>query len=272
MNPRLISAFYAEPWLIKPGTHKQLGAGLQAYLTNGRAPVYAMGERGGSPAPPGVAIESGIAFLMVSGVIGKHLSLLDIECSDVYDIALLERQVEDLMAREDVTTVVFQFNTPGGHAAGVQDVADLIVELGETKRTIAWVDVEACSAGYMLACACGEVYSIGTGILGSISAYIALIDQSRAFELQGLELRAFTDGELKLTGMPGKPVEDHEAAFLQERVEEVGGAFKAFVASRRAHIPAEAMDGRWLSGAGALDAGLADDTFPSMERMLMAVL
>jgi ClpP class serine protease len=275
MLSNILSKFYSDPWLIRPDKHAQLGQALQSYITSRgsgdellrpreQAAVYSSG----AAAPLGVEIQDGFAILRISGVIGKHLSMMEMECGGGYDIALLERQAMELQDRADVHTVVMCINSPGGHAAGVADTAMILRELAEVKRLVAYCDLEADSAGYYLAAAADEIYAPSTGMVGSISAYIALVDQSRAWEREGMKLEVFTDGDLKLIGMPGKPVLEQEREFLENRVAAVGARFKSFIRSRRPLVSEDAMQGQWFDGDVAVEIGLLDGTFPSLTHCL----
>ncbi|MFK5920923.1 MAG: S49 family peptidase [Verrucomicrobiota bacterium] len=263
---RIATKFYSEPWLIREDQHASMGKVLHSHLMGRVNTAHAAPVERTSP-PPGVLIADGFALNRVAGVIGKHLSFMEMECGGGYDLALLERQCAELKQRDDVHTVVTTFNTPGGIATSVGEGAELIRELAETKRTIAYVDNMACSAGYYLASACDEIYAGPSAIVGSISAYIAILDESRAWEMDGLKMELFTDGDLKAGGMPGKTLSDKQRAFFQERVTQVGGEFKAFVRSRRPHLAEAMYQGGYYSGQGALDAGLVDGFFLTIDHL-----
>ena len=285
---RLLTKFFAEPWLIRPDVHQAMGAGLVEYLEGrARLPVqlpegttieYAAIAPGTAAFPVGeealkpVKIDAGFALIDVAGTIGKHLSMLEMLCADGYDIARLENAVVALGRRRDVHTVVFRFNTPGGTASGVGDVAALIRELSADKRTVGYLDVEAASAGYWLAAACQEIYAPSTAVVGSISAYIALLDQGEYMAKKGLKMDVFRDGALKGIGIPGKELSKEERAFLQARVEATGGAFKKSVTEWRPGISRAALDGRWMSGEEALEAGLIDGVVPSVHHLLARLM
>jgi ClpP class serine protease len=265
---RIASVFYAEPWLVRLDFHRTMGSILQSHL-KGRVNVGPMTvPTANKPQIPGCQIEDGYALVRVDGVIAKHMSNMERMCSDGYDINDLDNTIMQLQQHEDVHTVVISYNTPGGTATGVAESAGLIHELAQSKRVVSYIDSEACSAGYWLAAAAGEIYGGPTANCGSISCYIALLDETRAFEMEGLELKMFRDGDLKGIGMPGKMITDEESAFLQNRVDETGGRFKAAIRAFRPAVPDDAMRGQWFTCEQGMSNGLVDGCFPTLHHLL----
>ncbi len=269
---RIASVFYAEPWLVRLDFHRTMGSVLQSHLKGQVLAPMTLSPVGRPSAPAadidGVHIQEGFAFLRIDGIIAKHMTQMERMCSDGFDLARLDQSIMELTQRADVHTVVISINSPGGTATGVAESAGLIEELGATKRTVAFVDSEACSAAYWLAAACGEIYAGATSNVGSISCYIALLDESRAYEMEGLELKLFRDGDLKGLGMPGKSLSEEESKFLQDRVNETGGRFKDYIRARRPAVMEDTMRGQWFSGEQGITAGLVDDLFPTLPHLL----
>lgn len=272
---RIASRFYTDCWALRPDIHHQFGAVLQSHL-RGTGRELAFSEESYRRAIDDdeckLRVEQGIAVVPIVGVIGKRLSRMEMSCADGYDLTHLDRTVLQLMRMPEVHTVVLDINSPGGVASGVMESATLLRELAETKRLIAYANTDACSAAYWLAAAADELYAQPTGTVGSISAYIAILDESRAFEMEGLTMEVFRDGALKGIGIPGKAITDEERAFLQSRVEESGGRFKAFVASRRPALADGAMQGQWFSGEAAFEAGLVDGLHLTLDHLLASLL
>lgn len=246
---------------------------LRPYLVGvAQMPSFAEGRARPDGTISGVDISEGFALIPIFGVMGRHLDLMEIICGGGFDLLWLERQIQLVEARADIHTVIFHFNTPGGMVAGAPEAASQILGLGLSKRTVAWCDNQACSAGYYLAAACGEIYAQPSADVGSISTILALVDQSRAWEMEGLKMEIFTDGNLKATGYPGTVLTDEQRAFLEARRDAVGAGFKRFVASRRPGVPAEAMEGGWYSGQAALDLGLVDGFHRDLASLVAALV
>lgn len=217
-----------------------------------------------------LAIMSGIAIVPVFGILGKHLDMMDTMCGG-YDIGLLQRQAMALMNRSDVQTVILHLNTPGGAAAGVADVANTLLELGSTKTLLACVD-EACSGGQWLACCADQIYIGQSAMAGSVSAICAIEDESKAYEMEGVKVDVFTDGDLKGAGIEGTSLSASQRADIQGRIEYIGGMFKDFVKLRRPAVKDESLRGQWFYGAQCVENGLADFIAPSLEHVIAVAL
>lgn len=262
MFERIISALYTDPWLILPSRHRAMGQALNAYLRE--RPAVALpqqSQRTDSKPPRGVNIVDGVAELRVHGVLGKHLDMMEVECGGGYDVALLERQMVELSTRDDVHTILALFNSPGGHASGMHELAGFIQEVGAEKRTVAMIDNTGCSGAYYLACGFGEIYATPTASVGSIGCYCALVDDSRAWEQEGYVMELFKSGEGKGRGMPGKALSDEDRAFFQASVDTIGSRFRGFVKARRPGVTDASLNGDYWDADEAAARGLIDGTY-----------
>jgi ClpP class serine protease len=269
----IASAFYGEPWLILPAVHAEIGAILAPRIKSGAIAedMAAAMQQQKTPAPEGVHIEDGIGFLRMSGVIGKHLSMME-SCYGGYDLARYERQMLELMHRDDVHTIVVELDSPGGRAVGVHEIAVLGAEVAEEKRLIGYINTQCASACYYAAAPFTEIYAGESSTVGSIGCYSAFLDQSRALEMDGLKLEVFSTGELKHVGMPGTSLTAGQRKFMQDRVMKLGGKFKAFVQSCRPHVSEAALNGSYMTAEEGLDAGLVDGLYPTLSHMLSDIL
>lgn len=291
--PRIAARLYAEPWLIKHEGYDALRSQFRAAVLNpalirSRLQKKAGCEEGDDEDPyempdsallhqadmdclSSIEIQSGIAIVPVHGILGKHLSMIESLCGG-YDLELLNRQCLALMNRGDVETVVFHFNTPGGAAAGVADSAQCLLDLAATgRRTIAYCD-EACSGGMWLAAACDEIHCGNSAMLGSISALCAILDESKAYEMEGLSMQVFADGRLKGAGISGTSLSEEQRADIQSRVEHIGAMFKTFMVSRRPGLTDDLMQGQWFYGDQALANGLADTQHPTLAHCIASLM
>jgi ClpP class serine protease len=176
------------------------------------------------------------------------------------------------MNRADVQTVVFHFNTPGGAAAGVADSAQCMLDLAASGRKLVAYCDEACSGGMWLAAACDEIHCGQSAMIGSISALCAILDESKAFEMEGLMMQVFTDGALKGAGIEGTSLTPAQRTDIQERVQHIGGMFKQFISARRPAVAAETMQGQWFYGDKAVSLGLADTLHPTLTHCIASLM
>lgn len=284
--PRIAARLYAEPWLIRKSSQDalltQFRAALQSpkqlragYLSEEEDDddnfSMQVQQRADMDCLACLEIDQGIAIVPVAGILGKHLSMIETLCGG-YDLDTLDAQCLALRNRADVQTVLFHFNTPGGAAAGVADSAQCMLDLAASgKRTIAYC-TEACSGGMWLAAACDEIYCGQSSAIGSISALCAILDESEAFKMEGLQMQVFTDGALKGAGIEGTSLTEAQRADIQTRVNYIGGMFKTFITSRRPTVKPETMQGQWFYGQEAPALGLADGIEPTLAYCIARVL
>ena len=283
--PRIAARIFAEPWLIRRTSFDAISSQFHDYL---RAPQQArkirveqyedemplqrekMARHADMDCLANLEIDQGIAIVPASGILGKHLSMIETMCGG-YDLDTLNAQCLALMNRGDVQTVVFHFHSPGGAAAGVADSAQCMRDLADSgRKLIAYCD-EACSGAYWLAAACDEIYCGQSAVLGSISAMCAILDESKAYEMEGLSMQLFTDGTLKGAGLEGTTLTEAMRSDIQSRVDHIGGMFKAFITERRG-VADDVMQGQWFYGDQAAANRLADGMYPTLAHCLADVM
>jgi signal peptide peptidase SppA len=280
--PLIAARLFCEPWACLPEVHQSVCEQFRAHVTG--APLEVQGGADDPVGPtyrdyytgqvghyhPQVEVFDKVALLSVSGIIGKGLSTLEMECGG-YDIGLMADQMRNIADDEAIETVVISINSPGGAARGVGQAAESIRRVAESgKKVIAYTDGTCCSAAYWLAAAADEIHAEPSAIVGSISTYIAAVDSSRRWDMAGMELKLFRTGSLKAIGHAGKKWTDEEEAFMRERVEAVDSDFKGFVGTRRGLTAAE-MNGAFWDAARS-PKGLVDSTsFGNLRELLESI-
>lgn len=274
--PRVSSLLYGMPWGILPSVHAELGALYRSYLTGTLPDAPAMPEalEQAGWISSGIRYEAdhaaGIAVIHISGIISKRAP--DMLCGPTLcDLGLLDQVIEDAGRDEAIETVILDINSPGGCVIGLDETAENLRELAETKRLIAYTDYQACSCGYYLAAACDEIYASPSAVIGAIGTYCAGLDDSRAWEMEGLELKLFRVGSLKAIGHPGKKWTPEEEQHLQETADAAGKQFRSWVGGRREGVPEEAMQGQWFFAKDAPN-GIVDGLFRDLPRLIAAVI
>ncbi|MEI6035786.1 MAG: S49 family peptidase [Verrucomicrobiae bacterium] len=265
----LLSKFYCEPWCIRPDKHAAMGRLLQDYL---KSPRGFMSDPGAEPAEScEMEVHSGIAWIPIHGVLGKHLSQLEMMCGGC-DYDQVAEMVEEATADPAVHTLLLDFSSPGGITTGLPELAARLRTAAQSKQLIAWSETECCSAAYWLASQCHEIYCTPSASIGCVGTYIAGIDDTRAWEMEGHKLELFRSGKLKALGMEGKAWSDEDRAFLQARVDKNGVEFRAAILANRPGIPADALEGQWFDGTDAVSNGLADATAMQFQDVIVAIL
>lgn len=173
----------------------------------------------------------------------------------------LRHQVRSAIADEDVTSVLFDIDSPGGQASGTFETAALIRELSGKKQTIAVIDDTAASAGYALASATSKILITPSGVAGSIGVVLMHLDQSRRLDEAGITPSFVYAGKKKIDGNQFQPLRENVRKDLQAEVDAIYEMFVECVAKGRPNLsPAaiEATEAAVYIGRAAIEAGLAD--------------
>lgn len=277
--PHVSAALYGMPWSILPQHHAELGALYRSYL-KGELPVADtlatpkdLAESG--EAGYGISFVAnhaeGIAVVSLSGVITKRAPAMF--CGPpLIDLARLDAVLDDIAADSLIQTVIFDIDSPGGMVIGLQETSDRIRELANLhgKRIIFYTDLQMCSAAYYLAAAADEVYAAPSAVIGSIGTYCAGLDDSREWEMEGLELILAKSGDLKAMGHPGKKWSDEEKKWLQDKADQCGAEFRGWVTVRRPQIDAATMQGQWFFAKDA--PVLVDGYYRDLPALLADVM
>ena len=205
-----------------------------------------------------VTVKNGVARIPVEGTIMRRASLFTAMSGGVSTEAIMT----DFHAAHDnpnVRSILFVFDTPGGEAHGINELAAAIREkrdLGE-KRIESYVDGLCCSAGYWLASATSSITTDAMGALGSIGVVTTVRNPRAAGEPDSLE---FVSSRSPLK-RPDPHTEEGRGA-IQGYVDDLGDEFIRTVADNRG-VDVETVEkdfgqGWVLTGRRAVAAGLAD--------------
>ncbi|MDR3406369.1 MAG: S49 family peptidase [Chthoniobacter sp.] len=203
-------------------------------------------------------IDGPTATIHIDGAIDKHLSSLDRLCFDATDLNDVDGAIARVASDTSVKNVLFAINSPGGGVNGVPETAGRIDALGKKKNTMALIDGMGCSAACWLACTCHQVLMTPSSMGGSVGVYLALLDESRWLDAQGVRIEMIKDGKLKGAGASFKPLSDDERAHFQAMVNQIGTMFRNDVTAHRPGVSMDSMQGQALFGQSAVDAGLVD--------------
>lgn len=249
--PRISQAVFCQPWMIRPAFHAEVlvpqllaareNPARYAGVNEDRAkeylgPIYSFDKK------------SGIAQMLVSGVIGKGLSSIDMECGGVCVDQL--SQALDELATFKPKALAVHFATPGGTVTGVEEFSAELRQFADTIAPVhGYTDTQCCSAGYWMAASCDTFTAAPSADIGSIGVYCALFDTSRLYKEKGIDVTVVTNGKYKGQGYPGTPISEDYLALVAADVARCEQRFYSHVATRRgAQITAEAAS---LLAAGA---------------------
>ncbi len=163
-----------------------------------------------------------------------------------------------------VRAVVLRINSPGGSAAGAQEIALELGRLREVgKPVVASIADVGASGAYWVACGSDLVVVNPGSLTGSIGVYLELTLLEELYEKLGVDFEVFKSGPHKDMGTALRPPTDAERAILQAMVDDIFEQFVDTVAAGRSldrDRVLELADGRLFTGRQAVDLGLADRT------------
>ena len=270
-HPLIVNRVRNSVWAIKPETLEAICEAVEASEGND-APIMAK---------PSILVEGreeeemdqkpydvigNTAVVPVVGIIGKHLSMLEMACGGA-SIDAFSAALKQAASDPAVSNVLLYILSPGGVVTGVQETAEVIREIRKTKKVIAYTDDLMCSAAYWLGLQADAVYSSTSATVGSIGVYMLQIDNSRALEMEGVKVNAISAGKWKLLGASFKPLTEEERSVMQAGVDKVYTDFKREVNILR-NIKDENLQGQVFDGEEAVEAGLTDGIFNSLEDLI----
>ncbi|MDI6894210.1 MAG: signal peptide peptidase SppA [Bacillota bacterium] len=175
--------------------------------------------------------------------------------------------VELRKAREDPATraVVLRINSPGGSAAGSQEIAREVQRLREADKVVvtSMGDV-AASGAYWVASATEHIMADPGSLTGSIGVIMEVQNLEGLYGKLGIRYETIKSGPHKDMGSPARPLDPEERAILQGMVDDIFQQFVDAVVQGRAGKMTRPQvlalaDGRVFTGRQALQNGLVDE-------------
>lgn len=194
------------------------------------------------PAPASI-VPTEIATLHVSGPLVLRWS--PDSPRDAMSYEWIQMIARCLFAAPMVKAVVMVLDTPGGVVSGAFETAALLRELSDAsgKPLYAYVQGQACSAGYALAASAQRVFASASATIGSIGVIHPLADATKKNEKDGLRFVLVTSGARKADGNPLAPITDDAITATQEHVDELAEIFFAHVNTMRPALSVDALRG-----------------------------
>lgn len=263
-----------QPWAITPQVLESLCqafnrlAALQAHdeATRSALPT-SRGESGGSS----YDLRGRVALIEVSGVIHRRAGhALCFAWSGQDEILTAFDQA---MTDPEVGAILLSFDSPGGVAAGVKELADHIAAQ-TSKPVYAYADGLCASAAYWLASSTGRLYAPATATVGSIGVLQVHCDRSAANSSEGVRYTYITGGTWKASGHGDAPLSGADQAYLQGMVSQLHQIFRDDVAARTgvdSGRPEDWGDGQVFLAAEALKLGLISGIVNDRETLIAQI-
>ncbi len=162
------------------------------------------------------------------------------------------------------TAVVLRVDSPGGEASGCFEISRAIRKMcaDAGKPLVAYVEGQALSAGYAIACSASRVVLASSALVGSVGVINSRIDFSAMNAANGIRFAVIASGTHKADGHPDVAITEAELAETQSVVNSLAGVFFDLVAEMRPGATADAvkaLEARIFHGAAAIQSGLADE-------------
>ena len=202
----------------------------------------------------------GIAVIPVFGTLVKRAGAIE-AASGLTSYGHLEDRIMDAATDPAVRAILLDIDSPGGEAAGVFDLSDLVYEARSLKPVWAVADEEAFSGAYAIASAAERLIVPRTGGLGSIGVVALHVDRSARDAMEGFRTTTVYAGAAKNEFNPHETLKDGARQTLQIEVDRVYGLFVDTVARNRGLTAnaVRATEARLFFGEDAVRAGLADE-------------
>jgi signal peptide peptidase SppA len=185
----------------------------------------------GSTVAPG----AGVMVIPVHGLIMHRARMVqDVSGPGGTSTEGLAKQFNAALRNPDVSAVVFDVDSGGGSAHGVEEAAaEIFKARGGEKPVVAVVNAMAGSAAYWLASQADEVVITPSGEAGSVGVFMAHEDYSEALAAEGIKVTFIHSGRYKVEGNMVEPLSDESVDYYQGQVDAVYETFVRDVARGR---------------------------------------
>lgn len=199
--------------------------------------------------------QNGVAVVTIRGPLMHHGGWW----CDSYD-GIKARVAEAIEARPKA--IMLAIDSPGGLVSGCFETSQELRAMCDAAKVPlhAFVDGQATSAAYAIACAASRITAPKTAMVGSVGVIDALVDATKQDAMYGVSFELITSGARKSDGNPHAPITPEARASRQEIVDELAGAFFALVGEARGMAPAavQKLEAGIFTGAQSLRIGLVD--------------
>lgn len=173
------------PWVEEDDKDTSAGMDVDSFFSSFKSPE----------------VKDGMGCIPVEGVIGKGLTKIErmLGCADLKEIACT---LDCWEKRDDVTEVIFKFDSGGGSTSGLEEMAKKIRMYPKT--TIAYCEGDCGSAAFWLASQCSRFYVTSSSSIGACGIYLTLKNYEKKYQKEGIEIDIIKSGDYKAAGVENK--------------------------------------------------------------------
>lgn len=216
-------------------------------------------------------LPSGAAVIPVVGSLVHRTTGID-AISGLMSYTEISKQFSTALESNDVTSIIFDMDSPGGEVNAIFDLSDQIFEARGEKPLIAIANEAMYSSAYCIGSACDSIYLGRTAGAGSIGVIAGHVDQSQLDSDMGLKVTTVFAGERKNDFNPHEELSDEALTILQAHVDETYDLFVETVARNRSLSTKAVRDTKagFFIGKSAVNAKLADAVMSAGEAFATA--
>ncbi len=280
MRSYILEAFTRSPWAIQPEKLAVLQEVVARHVAGEKLSaeeVQMVVHEAKRPSDRTVAGENGnsIGVLPLFGTIFPRANLMT-EMSGATSAEVFGAKFDELVNDPTIGAIVLDVNSPGGQVFGVEELARKIYDARGKKPIVAVANHVMASAAYWIGTAADEVVVSPSGEVGSVGAFAAHVDESKAMEMAGIKVTYISEGKYKTEANPYEPLAEEAKAAIQESVKESYDSFVRGLARQRGKPLEEVRNGfgqgRMVHARQAVQMGMADrigtleDTIRQLQR------
>lgn len=265
----LLNYVTGHPLLLHAPVARQFHQVLQRHVNGEKlsaeavAEIVAARDAGLRALPSKYAVEDGVGIVPVTGVIARHAHMVNgMSQPRGTSISQLDADLKKALDDPAAESIVLWVDSPGGSVDGLVDMADRIARARGKKPIVTLASGMMASAAYWLGSQTDRVYATRGTVIGSIGVITWVVDDHRAYEQEGYDVRYITTGAAKAAGASGKTQTPEDFDTIRD---EINGWYQLFVdaVAKSRGIDAERArqlaDGRVHLAAAALELGLIDE-------------
>jgi protease-4 len=168
----------------------------------------------------------------------------------------------DRLAKSNARAVIVHIDSPGGTAAGSEQLHDSLRALAAKKPIVVVVDGLAASGGYIAALSADHVVARSAALVGSIGVLFQYPNFVDLLDKLGVKFESVKSSPLKAAPNGVEPTSPEARAALESLVKDTNAWFRSLVKDRRKLDDANlerVADGRVFTGRQAVELKLVDE-------------
>jgi protease-4 len=168
----------------------------------------------------------------------------------------------DRLAKSQARAVIVHIDSPGGTAAGAEQLYDSLRAVAARKPLVVVVDGLAASGGYIAALSADHIVTRSAGLVGSIGVLFQYPNVADLLKTLGVKVEEVKSSPLKAAPNGFEPTSPEARAAIEAIVKDSYAWFRGLVKDRRQLDDAtleRVADGRVFTGRQAIEVKLADE-------------